>query len=997
MNSGDETGPRPDPAGDTDTVDLAGPALRSTLAGELPRGAAVGRYIVLDRIGRGGMGVVYAGYDPELDRKAALKLLRAEPGGGQPDDPSAGVVRLRLLREAQAIARLSHPNVIAVFDVGSFGDQVFLAMELVEGPTLRQWLAAQRRPWREVVARFVLAGRGLAAAHAAGLVHRDFKPDNVLLGADRGDGGDSRVRVADFGLARVAGGAEEPEPPTAADERGAGGALASPLTQWGMAVGTPGYMAPEQLQGAGADARSDQFSFCVALWEALYGERPFAGESTGEVAAAMVRGAVREAPAGSAVPDHVRQALLRGLAADPAARHPGMDALLERLERDPAAVRRRWLAAAAVAAVVAASFAGLGYLQARRGQLCSGAEEALAGVWNAPRKEAARAAFVRTGLPFAAAAWSRAEQNLDRYGGAWTAMHRGACEATRLRGEQSEDLLDRRMFCLDQRLREVDALAATFLTADGEVVRRADAATSGLAPLDLCADTEALMARLPPPADPAARARVEALGRELARVKALRAAGRYREGLALALEVDRRAGAAGHPPTAAEAGLLLGDLQEKLGEHEPAERTLRRAVRQAEAAAADEVRAAAVIALMHLLGDVQARFPEAHEWNGLAAAILDRLKDQGELRAEYLSRLGALYDEEGRFEDSLRAYEQAAEVRRRVFGDRSPQLAATLSDTGMANYRLGRYSEAMKVATRALEIQQAALGPQHPEVAGTLNRLGAICYAQNDFERALPYYRQALSIRLAAFGPRHRLVGDSYHNLGNIFDYMEKYDESLASFRQAHAIYVEAYGPSHPWVARALEGMGTAEMGRKNYGVAAGYFRQALEMKRATLGDDHVSIANTLYNLALGLDRQGRSAEAMTYFRQALARQEKALGPDHPEVAGTLTAAAQAEMLQKNLGEARRMLERALAIQVRGESAPFDLALTRLRLAQTLWDDPGAPGSPGGAGDGGNRQRAVALARQALDGFQSLGEEGEDLAAEAQGWLAERREAPSHG
>lgn len=972
MTSGDETGPPPAPAGDTDTVDLAGPALRSALSGELPRGAAVGRYVVLGRIGRGGMGVVYAGYDPELDRKVALKLLRADLGAGQP----AETVPLRLLREAQAIARLSHPNVIAVFDAGSLGDQVFLAMELVEGPTLRQWLAAERRPWREVVRRFVLAGRGLAAAHAAGLVHRDFKPDNVLLGED------GRVRVADFGLARVAG---LPETPDAPEERGSGGVLTSPLTQWGVAVGTPGYMAPEQLQGVGADARSDQFSFCVALWEALYGERPFAGESTGEIAAAMARGTVREAPAAAGVPDHVRQALLRGLAVDPAARHPDMDALLGRLERDPAAVRRRWLAAAAGVAVVAAVFAGLGYLQARRGQLCSGAEEALAGVWDAPRKEAARAAFLRTRLPFAAAAWNQAEQSLDRYTGAWTAMHRGACEATRLRGEQSEDLLDRRMFCLDQRLREVDALAATFLTADAEVVRRADTAAAAVAPLALCADTAALMARVAPPADPAARARVAALGREMAQVKALRAAGRYREGLTLAQEADRRAAAAGHPPTAAEAGLLLGDLQEKIGDYEPAERTLRRAVRQAEAAAADEVKAAAAIALMSLLGEVQARFAEAHDWQGLAAAILDRLKDQGELRAQYLGGLGALYDEEGRFEDSLRAYEQAAEVRRRVFGDRSPQLAATLSDTGMAHYRLGRYSEAMEVATQALEIQRAALGPQHPEVAGTLNRLGAICYIQNDFEPALRYYRQALSIRLAAFGPRHRLVGDSYHNLGNIFDYMASYDESLVSFRQAHAIYVEAYGPSHPWVARALEGMGTAEMGRKNYGVAAGYFRQALAMKRATLRDDHVSIASTLYNLALGLDRQGRSAEAMPYFRQSLALQEKALGPDHPDVAATLTAAAQAAMLQKDLGEARRMLERALAIQVRGESSPFDLALTRLRLAQTLWEDPG------------DHQRAVALARQALGGFQSLGEEGADLAAETRGWLAERREAPSHG
>ena len=632
---------------------------------------------------------------------------------------------------------------------------------------------------------------------------------------------------------------------------------------------------------------------------------------------------------------------------------------------------------------MAASFAGLGYLQARRGQLCSGAEEALAGVWNGARKEAARAAFLRTRLPFAAAAWSRAEQSLDRYGGAWTAMHRGACEATRLRGEQSADLLDRRMFCLDQRLREVDALVATFLQADGEAVRRADSATSGLAPLDLCANTEALMARLPPPADPAARARVEALGQELARVKALRAAGRYQEALPLARQAALRAGTAGHPPTAAEAGFLLGDLQERLGEYELAERTLRQAVRQAEAAAADEVKAAAAITLMYLVGDVQARFEEAHDWGDLAAAILDRLGDQGELRAQYLNDLGALYDEEGRYQDSLRSYEQAAEIRRRVFGDRSPQVAAALGNAGAAWFRLGKYSEAMKGMAEALEIQKSALGPQHPEVGNTLNRIANVYYAQGDYDEAVRHHRQALELRLAAFGPKHRLVGDSYQNLGNSFDYMEKYDQALASYRQAHAIYVEAYGPGHPWVARSLDGMGAAEMGRKRYGAAAGYFEQALEMKRATLGADHASVAISLYNIALCSDRQGRHSEALPYFQQALVLQEKILGPDHPEVAGTLTAAAQAELGAGHLGRAREMLERSLTIQTRGEADPFALATTRFVLARTLWE---------GDGDRSVRERATELARQALDGFRSTGEEGEDMVAEARGWLAERRE-----
>ena len=374
----------------TETVPLHGeaPQPRDSRAEALERGAAAGRYVILDRIGAGGMGVVYAAYDPELDRRVALKLLRT--------DRFAAPGHLRLLREAKALARLTHPNVVAVHDAGTFGDQVFVAMELVEGETLRQWLEAGSRSWREVLDRLLAAGRGLAAAHAAGLVHRDFKPENVLLGRD------GRVRVVDFGLAKALADAAEEEP-AAPDS---GGELASPLTEWGAVLGTPAYMAPEQIRGIAADARSDQFSFCVALYEALYGERPFAGKGPREIAEAVARGVPREAPAGTKVPGWLRAVVLRGLKADPEERYPDMDVLLRDLERDPAAVRRRWLVAAAIVLVAGAVFGSLGYIQARRGQLCGGAEERIAGVWNAERKQAIHEAFRAARLPFAENAWA---------------------------------------------------------------------------------------------------------------------------------------------------------------------------------------------------------------------------------------------------------------------------------------------------------------------------------------------------------------------------------------------------------------------------------------------------------------------------------------------------------------------------------------------------------------------------------------------------------------
>ncbi|MCA9687455.1 MAG: serine/threonine protein kinase, partial [Myxococcales bacterium] len=237
----------------------------------------IGRYLVLDRLGAGGMGVVYAAYDPDLDRKLALKLLHE-------GDRRSERTRVRLLREAQALARVSHPNVIQVYDVGTFEDRIYIAMEFVDGLSLREWLSAENRDLRAILATFSQAGHGLAAAHQKGLVHRDFKPDNVLVARD------GRVVVLDFGIAHAIGDLENEHERSGITEarlsetrsgerssslQGTGPlALHAELTRAGALIGTPAYMAPEQFDSRDTDARSDQFSFCVTLWEALHGERP---------------------------------------------------------------------------------------------------------------------------------------------------------------------------------------------------------------------------------------------------------------------------------------------------------------------------------------------------------------------------------------------------------------------------------------------------------------------------------------------------------------------------------------------------------------------------------------------------------------------------------------------------------------------------------------------------------------------------------------------------
>jgi eukaryotic-like serine/threonine-protein kinase len=359
----------------------------------LPTGRVVDRYIIVDVLGYGGMGVVYTAYDPRLERKIALKLLRPDRDGDA-----------RLLREAQTLARLRHPNVVAVHDAGTVDGQMYIAMELVEGTTLREWLK-EPRDWRAIVALFLQAADGLAAAHAAGIVHRDFKPDNVLIGRD------GRAQVADFGIATT--------------------------EQIGGVAGTPAYMAPEQRRGEPATAASDQYSFCVALHEALLGYRPGGTPGTPR-----------------RVPARVLAAIERGLSEQ---RWPTMDALARALRRR-SPVPYALAGAAAIACVGLAAFGALRTAHGDTAPTCSDAPAALAGIWDdGVRGELARR-FAGAGGD---AVFATLAPRVDDYARAWVAERTDACRATHVRGEQSQARLDERNACLDTRLREFATRVAT--------------------------------------------------------------------------------------------------------------------------------------------------------------------------------------------------------------------------------------------------------------------------------------------------------------------------------------------------------------------------------------------------------------------------------------------------------------------------------------------------------------------------------------------------------
>ena len=428
-------------------------------ADELRAGDAVDRYIVLDRVGGGAMGVVYAAHDRELDRKVALKLLR-------PERADAGDAT-RVLREAQAMARLQHPNVVTVHDVGTAGDRVFVAMELVAGPTLRVW--AHGRPWRERLACLVAVGRGLAAAHAAGVIHRDVKPDNVIVDEH------GRPRIGDFGLAR----ADE-------ERRGLVGtaALATTLTQTGSVIGTPLYMAPEQLRGEPATVASDQFGLAVTVWEILFGARPFLGKELGELARAIERGPI--APERRGVPAAVERALRRGLAFDPQRRHASVDALVTALDWQPP---RRWVWLAPAAAAGAAVVTLLAVSPASApSDPCRTAVAALDDAWTPAVASELRGKLAAAHDPSSAA-------RLDAYAGRWREARLDVCRAGRVRGAESEALLDVRGGCLDRAKAELAALVAELRAADPRQLGGVADAIAGLTDPGECATSGALALR----------------------------------------------------------------------------------------------------------------------------------------------------------------------------------------------------------------------------------------------------------------------------------------------------------------------------------------------------------------------------------------------------------------------------------------------------------------------------------------------------------------------
>lgn len=623
----------------------------------------LGRYVLIDVLGEGGMGRVMRAYDPQLDRRCALKLVRP--------DLATTDAAARLVREAQAMAKVQHPNIVSVFDAGEVDGRFYVAMELVEGPTLADWLK-EPRPWREVVRHFIEAGRGLHAAHQAGLVHRDFKPANVLLR-------EGSAKVTDFGLARAAAAPLDPSGPIDVPADGT-------MTLPGLVMGTPAYMAPEQRDGI-SDARSDQYAFGVSLFEGLHGHRP------------------RDGKALRAIPRWLEAVTRRLLEAEPARRFGSMAEVVEALERGITARQTR-LYASVASAVLLVSFSAFAVQRAQKNARCDGATSGLSETF-APEK--IRAHFA--GQPWASTAFARIEPHLAKWSDAWSQARSHSCQASLINGQLSDQLYTLQSLCLDRRLNQfgavVEAMAKLPLDEEAAAVKRLEGLDQQIPSIEPCANLEALVKKTSAESEVQQR---EALPvrRRIDDALAMSASGLDTQALTLAREVSTSVEKSDNTVLRAEALSLTGQLEVRAGRSDDARPLLLDAFELAASVGEDEIALRAWMIAMPLTVTDEPSLALART---VAEAEMNRVGRTPELEASLAYRIGRVRFMRGDYKRAIADFTHALELRRTVFGDDHPDTLLAANNVSATLTRLGQYDDALKLQGQIAEAIERTHGP----------------------------------------------------------------------------------------------------------------------------------------------------------------------------------------------------------------------------------------------------------------------------------------------
>lgn len=818
--------------------------------------AKIGRYAILAVLGEGGMGTVYACFDDQLDRKIALKLVKGA---------ATQEARARMLREARAMAKLSHPNVVPVFEVGEHLGRLYVAMEYVRGSTLRQWQEAPERDRSAVLEAYTQAGRGLAAAHAQRLVHRDFKPHNAVVGED------GRVRVLDFGLALHGDAAPTPASP----ETHKSADTDAGLTQTGLVLGTPAYMAPEQASGGTVDHRSDQYAFCMALWEGLYGSRPTADPQD-------------LPPADQS--DAIQPLLRRGLQPVAEGRWPSMDALLSALtaavaESSENKGPRRRLAGLMGGGIllVGATVVGQHQLDAYRTQACeTEAQHQTEAIWNDTLRTSVREGLAGTGLSFATTTAERSVGWLDQYAETWRQATASTCIAARVEQTSSEALQGRVQWCLQSRALAFSTTVDGLVEADRTAATKAVNAVVALPDVAVCTDAQALQ-RLPPPPSDDARDGIAQARVQITRAETQATMGHHDAALTAARGAVDQAEHLGDAALRASSMLTLGRAQRAAGAFDDAEKSLTDAYFTAIDASDPQTAGRAGTQLMGLVGVDLARPTEGLVWARHTQAAWDTLglPDDDLMVAQSVATRAQLHSGRKGYDEAKALYDQVRKIREDQLGPDHPLVAASLHSLAAVAVKAGAFSEATELQTRGIKINEYAFGPDHPVLSTDLNVLAVAAASVGDFATARTQWVRALAIREAVLGPNHPDLALALENLGGLHGLLGEWDESIVLTERALKIHETSLGPAHPRLAPKLMNLG--EMYTK--GGRPEDSRPALERAVAildgspgTLPLDH---AEALGKLGLALREEGDLPRARTQHERAIALLEASVGLEH--------------------------------------------------------------------------------------------------------------------
>ena len=828
--------------------DLDHERVRRTVAGALfDRSYAplrVGRFVLLRKVGEGGMGEVHAAYDEKLGRRVALKVVHPH----RTDSPRSSQ---RFLREAQAMARLSHPNVIQLYEAGEHEGLTYLVLEFVEGPTLDTWLVDESHSAAEILAVFRAIGLGLAAAHKAGVVHRDFKPGNVLLPA----GGEPKV--ADFGLATLGLHsdrlAETGPAPNSSDVR---------LTRTGELAGTPLFMSPEQWERGTGDARSDQFSFCVALYRAIYRADPFGGDSLAQRRERVTATDATSPPATAGAPAWLWPVLARGLRRDPSDRYPTMNQLLSALAYDPTKRRRTVALGLAAAASIGVAIAW-GPMERRRvKERCEAEAARIYRGWGQSQREGVRTAFakVATEVPYATPAWDATHPRIDAYAEAWSRERERACVSAGLTHPLPEELASRSHRCFEELAEQFDVSVAALRDATAPLVDQATALLDRLPAPTLCREPKHLAQRPGIPDRAGASPEYHAIRRALMQAGILSWRGQTKEARMTARPLIERARALGLPSLLARTYAVLGEVEMMAWRGPQAEDAFRQAYRVAAAAGDDQVALEAAVGLMFVLTEMAGRPQEALWWHDVAQPLIKRLglADHPDVAQAWRGYGGAQHAL-GNFEEALVAYRHAHATMRAAFGPSSTLTATLFGDMATVQLDLEEYDDARETLEGTIAVLQAARGPDHPSIAVQLNNLGAVHAAAGDLDGALASYERGLRITEAAYGPDHTRCAVFYSNIAHTHVDQRNYAAAVPLARQAVRLRRDAFGRGHVSVGSSLRVLGLALVGLGQW-------------------DEATSVLLEARRIYEGVDGQA-DTEAIAEIDAALAQTAKATRP----------------------------------------------------------------------------------------------------------------------